>query len=63
MIIYLSRFNFLQIIYCSNRNYSEQELNMGNFLHANDNDLHMYAKFGDLSFHAFFQLITPRFDL
>jgi hypothetical protein len=36
---------------------------MGNFLHANDNDLHMYAKFGDLSFHAFFQLITPRFDL
>jgi hypothetical protein len=36
---------------------------MGNFLHANDNDLHMYAKFGGLSFHAFLQLMTPRFDL
>jgi hypothetical protein len=34
-------------------NYFEQELIMGNFLHANDNDLHMYAKFGGLSFHAF----------
>jgi hypothetical protein len=36
---------------------------MENFLHANENYLHMYAKFGGLSFHAFLQLITPRFDL
>jgi hypothetical protein len=25
---------------------------MVNFLHANDNDLHMYAKFGGLSFQV-----------
>ncbi len=37
----------------NHKNYSEQELNMGNFLHGNDNDLHMYAKFGGLSFHVF----------
>jgi hypothetical protein len=25
-------------------NYSEQELNMGNFVQANEYDVHMYAK-------------------
>jgi hypothetical protein len=53
MNIFLCIFYFLQFIYFRNINYSEQKLNMGNFLHANDNDLHMYAKFGGVSFHVF----------
>jgi hypothetical protein len=36
------------------RNYSEQEINIRNFVQAADNDVHMYAKFGGLTFYEFF---------
>ncbi len=36
---------------------------MGNFVQAMENDVHMYAKFGGLTFYGILQLITPRFDL
>jgi hypothetical protein len=42
------------------RNYTEQEINMRNFVQATDNDVHVYAKFGGLTFYEFF-VITPRF--
>jgi hypothetical protein len=47
----------------NHRNYSEKELNMSNFVQANDHDVHMYAKFGGLTFYVIWQLITPGFDL
>jgi hypothetical protein len=37
----------------NHRNYSEQELNMGNFVKAMDHDVHMYAKFGYFNFYGF----------
>jgi hypothetical protein len=33
------------------RNYSEQDINMSNFVHTTENDVHMYAKFGGLTFY------------
>jgi hypothetical protein len=36
---------------------------MSNFVQANDHDVHMYAKFGGLTFYVIWQLITPGFDL
>jgi hypothetical protein len=51
--ILFSTIYLLQEQKLNHKNYSEQELNMVNFIHANDNDLHMYTKFGGLSFHAF----------
>jgi hypothetical protein len=37
----------------NHRNYFEQEINMINFVQATENDVHMYAKFGYLTFYAF----------
>jgi hypothetical protein len=34
-------------------NYSVQKINMSNFLYTNDNDVHMYAKFGGFTFYVF----------
>jgi hypothetical protein len=42
-IIYL-----LQEHKLNHRNYSEQEINMRNFVQANEYDVHMYAKFQDV---------------
>jgi hypothetical protein len=36
---------------------------MGNFVEATVHDVHLYAKFGGLSFYGFLYLITQRFDL
>jgi hypothetical protein len=36
----------------NDRNYSEQEINMGNFVQANYHDVRMYAKFGYLYFYG-----------
>jgi hypothetical protein len=36
---------------------------MGNFVQAMENDVHMYAKFGGLTFYVFLWLNTPIFDL
>jgi hypothetical protein len=47
----------------NHRNYSVQEINMINFVHATENDVHIYAKFGDFTFYRFLQLITPTIDL
>jgi hypothetical protein len=47
----------------NHRNYPEQELNMVKFLHETEHDVHMYAKFGHLTFYGFLQLITPIFEL
>jgi hypothetical protein len=33
--------------------YSEQEINMGNFVESTEYDVHMYATFGGLAFYAF----------
>jgi hypothetical protein len=30
----------------NHRNNSEQKINMSNFIHATEHDVHMYAKFG-----------------
>jgi hypothetical protein len=38
----------------NHRNYSEQELNMGNFVQANEYDVHMYAKFQDVYKYIYF---------
>jgi hypothetical protein len=36
---------------------------MIHFVKSTKHDVHMYAKFGGLSFYRFLQLNTPRFDL
>jgi hypothetical protein len=33
----------------SHRNYSEQKINMSNFVQATKHDVHIYAKFGGLT--------------
>jgi hypothetical protein len=38
----------------NHRNYSKKEINMENFVRATENDVDMYAKFGDLNFYGFF---------
>jgi hypothetical protein len=42
---------------------SVQEINIGNFVQATEHDMHMYAKFGGLSFYGFLQSNTPRLYL
>jgi hypothetical protein len=37
----------------NHRNYFELEINMRNFVPDTKHDVHMYAKFGGLSFYAF----------
>jgi hypothetical protein len=44
------------------KNYSKQELNMGNFVQATEHDVHMYAKFGGFTFCGVLKLNTPRFE-
>jgi hypothetical protein len=51
--ILFSTIHFLLEQKLNHSNYFEKELIMENFLHANDNDFHMYAEFGGLYFHAF----------
>jgi hypothetical protein len=36
---------------------------MVNFVHDTKHDVHMYVKFGHLTFYGFLQLITPIFEL
>jgi hypothetical protein len=38
----------------NHRNYSEQELNMDNFVQANEYDVHMYTKFQDVCKYRYF---------
>jgi hypothetical protein len=38
----------------NHKNYSEQEINMDNFVQATEHDVHMYTKFGGLDFYEFF---------
>jgi 3'-phosphoadenosine 5'-phosphosulfate sulfotransferase len=33
-------------------NYSEQEINMTNFIKVNEHDVHLFAKFGDFTFYG-----------
>jgi hypothetical protein len=61
--IIFSKIYLLQEQKLNHRNYSEQELNMRFFLQDNDHDVHMYAKFGGLTFYVILQLITPIFEL
>jgi hypothetical protein len=35
----------------NHRNYSEWEINMDNFIQDTEHDVHMYEKFGDLTFY------------
>ena len=35
------------------RHYYEKELNMRNYAQETDHDVHMYAKFGGLTFYEF----------
>jgi hypothetical protein len=51
--ILFTRIYLLQEHKLNSRNYSEQELNMGNFIQATEHDVHMYAKFGYLTFCGF----------
>jgi hypothetical protein len=44
------------------RNYSNQELNMGNFIQPIEYDVHIYAKFGGFMFCGVLKLNTPRFE-
>jgi hypothetical protein len=37
----------------NHKNYSKQEINMNNFLQANENYVHMYEKLGGLYFYGF----------
>jgi hypothetical protein len=37
----------------NHRQYSIQEINMGNFLQATQHDVHMYAQFGGLFFYEY----------
>jgi hypothetical protein len=37
----------------NHRNYSEQEINMRNFVQATENDMHMYTLFGDVNCYVF----------
>jgi hypothetical protein len=37
----------------NHRNYSEWETNMDNFVQDIEHDVHMYEKFGDLTFYDF----------
>jgi hypothetical protein len=56
---YFSRHTLFSIIYLlqeqklNPKNYSVQELNMGNFIQATENDVHMYAQFGGLTFYEY----------
>jgi hypothetical protein len=45
MQILFSTIYLLQEEILNHRNYFEQEINMTNFAHAIENDVHMYAKF------------------
>jgi hypothetical protein len=53
MHIIFTRISLLQEQKLNNRNYSKQKINMSNFVHATEHDVHMYAKFGDLTFYEF----------
>jgi hypothetical protein len=44
MNIFIGIFYLLQILYCKNRNYSKQKINMVNFIQANEDDMNMSAK-------------------
>jgi hypothetical protein len=44
-------------------NYSEQELNMDNFVQANKYDVHMYAKFQDVCMYRYFYMNLTLFWL
>jgi hypothetical protein len=37
----------------NHRNYSEQEINMGNFVQAKEYDVHMQARLGGLDIYGF----------
>jgi hypothetical protein len=49
IIIYL-----LYKLKLNHENYSEQELNMRNFVQTNEYDVHMYAKFQDVCKYRYF---------
>jgi hypothetical protein len=57
---YFPKYILITIIYLlqeqklNYRNYSEQEINIRNFIQATENDIHMYAKFRCLAFYVFF---------
>jgi hypothetical protein len=36
----------------NHKQYSEQEVNMSNFVQATEPDVHMFAKFGGLAFYG-----------
>jgi hypothetical protein len=56
IIIYLLQEQKLNI-----RNYSEQEINMRNFIQATKHDIHIYAKFGYLDVYRFLYTISFNF--
>jgi hypothetical protein len=37
----------------NHRNYSMQKIILSNFVHANEHDVHLYAKFGSIIFMGF----------
>jgi hypothetical protein len=53
MHILFTTIYLLQTQKLNHRNYSEQEISMGNFVQATDHDVHMYKKFGELNLYEF----------
>jgi hypothetical protein len=54
MPILFSTIYLLQEQNLNYRNYSEQEIIMGNFVQATEYGVHMHANFQDLVLHGFF---------
>jgi hypothetical protein len=52
MHILFSNIYLLQEKKLTHNKYHEQEINMLNFVYANDHDVHMDAKFGGLTFYV-----------
>jgi hypothetical protein len=58
-INYFSKYILFTTIYLlqeqnlNHRKYSEQEINLSNFLQATEHDVHMYTKFGGLTYYEF----------
>jgi hypothetical protein len=63
MHIMFTRIYLLQEEKLNPNKYSEQEINMSNFVQAKEYNLHMNAKFGYSTFCVFLYLNTPIFDL
>jgi hypothetical protein len=53
MHILFSTIYLLQKQKLTHRNYSEQKINMINFVQATEYDVHMYEMFGYLTFYSF----------